>query len=191
MADNRSRETEMKSTRSRLPISQIIGLSLVLLAAEVNAQIYKYRDANGNMVFSDRKPAGAESEVVEEVSLPSTNAAPATETRTPAAPSKSATEAVPDYATTIISPANDSTIPMGPGNFTVSVAISPALAATERLQLLVDGSPAGAPQRSSGWELQNVYRGKHTLEVQRLDQQGKIVDRSEPVTVFVLRPSVR
>ncbi len=172
-----------------------VGL-LVLPLSVAQAQIYKYRDSNGNVVFSDKRPPGSADEGVEEIVLPATNS-----TRSPDSRSSSAQTGKPpvdapspadiDYQTTIIEPADGSTIPMGPGNFVVSVSISPALAGGEQLQLVVDGSPAGAPQRSSAWELQNVYRGKHSLMVQRLSSAGEIIDRSQATTVYVLRPSIR
>jgi hypothetical protein len=80
---------------------------------------------------------------------------------------------------------------MGPGNFAVTAMLSPPLNSDERAVLLLDGSPVGEPQRSSSWQLQNVFRGEHQLVVERRDNEGKARDTSLPVTVYVLRPSIR
>ncbi len=169
-----------------------MALALAMLpSTEAQAQIYKYRDSNGNVVFSDKRPPGSVDDSVEEIVLPATNSTRSSDTTTPAPQADTASPENVDYQTTIIEPSDGSTIPMGPGNFVVSVSISPALAGGEQLQLIVDGSPAGAPQRSSAWELQNVYRGKHSLMVQRLSSKGDVIDRSIASTVYVLRPSIR
>ncbi|MEK9654166.1 MAG: hypothetical protein VW202_00560, partial [Halieaceae bacterium] len=94
------------------------------------------------------------------------------------------------YHTAINQPPNGATVPMGPGNFTVAAQTSPPLGASEHLQLEVDGSAFGAPQKEAMWKLENIFRGEHKLRVIRLDEAGDTVDASETSTVFVLRPSV-
>ena len=182
----------MNRLSHRLCCSSAMALIFVWLPlSEAHAQIYKYRDSNGNVVFSDKRPPGSVEDGIEEISLPATNSTRGPDTTAPASQAETPSPVDVDYQTTIIEPADGSTIPMGPGNFVVSVSLSPALSGGEQLQLMVDGSPAGTPQRSSAWELQNVYRGKHTLMVQRLDRNGDTIDRSDATTVYVLRPSVR
>lgn len=182
----------MNRLSHRLCCSSAMALALVLLPlSEAQAQIYKYRDSNGNVVFSDKRPPGTVEDGVEEITLPATNSTRVPDTAAPSPQTETPSPVDVDYQTSIIEPADGSTIPMGPGNFVVSASISPTLAGGEQLQLIVDGSPAGTPQRSSAWELQNVYRGKHTLVVQRLDGNGDPIDRSDAITVYVLRPSVR
>jgi hypothetical protein len=80
---------------------------------------------------------------------------------------------------------------MGPGDFAVTAVMSPPLNSDERALLTLDGQPVGDPQRGSSWQLRNVFRGEHQLIIKRYDGQGDVVDTSEPVTVYVLRPSIR
>jgi len=101
-----------------------------------------------------------------------------------------AVEGSPRYDTRIVTPANDSIIPMGSRNFTVQTALNPRLTPDENLQLLLDGEPVGAPQRIANWQLTNVYRGEHRLQVVRLDESGAQRDTSAASTVYVLRPTV-
>ncbi|GIS01506.1 MAG: hypothetical protein CM15mP103_00570 [Gammaproteobacteria bacterium] len=89
-----------------------------------------------------------------------------------------------------MTPADNATIPMGPGNFAMQAALNPRLAPSETLQLLLDGDPVGAPQRIANWQLTNVYRGEHQLQVVRLDASGAQLDASPASTVYVMRPIV-
>jgi len=100
-------------------------------------------------------------------------------------------ETSPQFETKIVLPADNATIPMGPGNFSVQVSLSPRLEAGENLLLLMDGEPVGTPQRIPNWQLSNVYRGEHRLQVLRIDDKGAELDASNISTVFVMRPIVR
>ena len=88
-------------------------------------------------------------------------------------------------------PLNNTTIAMGPGDFVVTAQISPTLGTDETLRLNMDGVPIGKAQRSSSWQLSNVFRGEHSLVVDRLQNGSRVISSSTPVTVYVLRPSVR
>jgi hypothetical protein len=69
--------------------------------------------------------------------------------------------------------------------------VAPALSRTERLVLMMDGQPVGAPQESASWFIEGALRGPHDLVVQRTTTRGKTIALSEPVRVYVLRPSIR
>ena len=93
------------------------------------------------------------------------------------------------YKVAIAAPANETTIPMGPGNFAVSASVEPALEPGALLQLYIDGSPSGNPQSSGEWALTNIFRGAHDLTVAVVDDKGNQLAESGPVRVYVLRPS--
>ena len=86
--------------------------------------------------------------------------------------------------------ANNTTIPMEAGNFVVQAAWTPRLTSGETLQLLLDGETVGAPQQIANWQLTNVYRGEHRLQVARPNESGTQRDTSAANTVYVLRPAV-
>ena len=165
-------------------------LSLLLISLAATAQIYKTTDEEGNVVFTDSPPQGVERE---EVELPRTNTAPPPPERA-APPSKEEEEeedaADVEYGVVITVPENETTIPMGPGNFTVSAVVRPSLGADHRLQLLMDAVPWGDPQAATSWALTNVFRGAHDIAVAVVDSDGKSLAISEPVRVYVMRPSV-
>jgi len=152
--------------------------------------IYKITDENGHVTYSDVVPESG-NHTVEEYGVKAPN------TAVPLQPASHATSAMGNptvdavnYHTAINQPPNGATVPMGPGNFTVTAQTSPQLGASERLQLEVDGSAFGSPQRDTTWKLENIFRGEHKLRVIRLDEAGDMVDASQTSTVFVLRPSV-
>ena len=175
-----------------------MDMRILLLAALMwlpqlgTAQIFKSVDEHGNVSYSDTPPKSGPSE---EVKLRITNSTPAPEFVEPLEPGPSAApagddEPAEDYRLEIASPANETTIAMGPGNFSVTATIEPALASGDLLQLYVDGSPEGSAQSGSSWNLTNVFRGAHDLTVVVTDQSGSQLVESDPVRVYVLRPSV-
>ncbi len=173
--------------------SLLFGGLLLVSSSFGIAQIYKYEDEQGNVVFSDRKPtAGDRTKGVEEVTLKATNTTTATPPRAPSdTPATPTEEAAVSYSTVITQPASGSTIAMGPGNFSVTAQVTPPLQAGEKLRLSLDGNAVVIPQKSGSWALTNVFRGAHTLVVERLNQDLGSLHQSAPVMVYVLRPSVR
>ena len=168
--------------------------SAVLIGSGLGvAQIYKYEDDQGNVVFSDRKPSDTDQQKsFEEVHLKATNTTPAPAVKAPdqaaLQPAKADKQV---YATLITQPASGTTIPMGPGNFEVIARADPPLGTGESLRLLLDDAPIGKENRSGIWALNNIFRGEHSLVVERLASDQQVLDRSRPATVYVLRPSVR
>ncbi len=168
----------------------LVLLLPLLICATASAQIYRTTDEQGNVVFTDTPPQGV---AREEVELPPTNTAPPPPPRPDLAPREPAADEEPagvEYGVVITVPADETTIPMGPGNFSVSAVVRPSLGADERLQLFVDAVPWGEPQKVPSWSLTNVFRGAHDITVAVIDSAGSHLAVSEPVRVYVLRPSV-
>jgi hypothetical protein len=165
---------------------------LLTLPMAVSAQIYKTTDRQGNVVYTD-KPSAADSQT-EEIKLQTTNTAPPP----PDIPRSAPTTAAPGaeeaqqavYIIEIATPANETTIPMGPGNFLLSATVAPSLKEGEMLQLHMDGIPWGEPQIATSWGLSNVFRGAHDFTVSVLGADGAPLVSSAPVRVFIMRPSI-
>lgn len=176
-----------------LPVRKILntGLTLstlALVASLASAQIYKTTDGDGNVVFTDTPPAGNSTEQVE---LQRTNSAPPPAAMPKAESSPRQDEpAQPGVIVAITSPTPETTIPMGPGNFSVTARVEPPLAKGQSMQLSIDGEPHGGPQPSGFWDLTNIFRGAHDLVVQVINQDGDTISSSEPVRVYVMRPSI-
>lgn len=169
-------------------MNKLLLLTLLLLPLTSGAQIYKTTDAQGNVTYSDKPQNGTSTE---EVQLPQVNTTPPPPDRPePLSPPAPEEPAATDYKLAITSPPNETTIPMGPGNFSVSATVSPSLTEGRLLQLYLDGSPWGDPQVSDTWSLTNVFRGAHDLTVGVIDSEDTQLASSEPVRVYVLRPSL-
>ena len=170
----------------------ILGAALALLAALsgpiMGQQIYRTTDAQGNVVFTDTPPPGGGAE---QVQLQHTNTAEPTPPPKPIAVEPAAVEdqATPVPVVKIVSPANEETIPMGGGNFSVTARVEPPLQKGQAMRLLLDGQPTGKLQPSGFWDLTAVERGAHDLTVEVVGADGVIVSQSQPVRVYVMRPS--
>ena len=174
-----------------MKLSVLLSITLTLLALPALAQVYEIRDASGRVIgYSDTPPAdGSESRQIE-VTTPNTASPPPVVERPPEAEPQEADEEAPSYKVAITSPANETGIPMGGGDFAVRAAVDPALRSGDSLLLMMDGVPWGAPQTSSTWALTNVFRGAHDLTVQVIDEEGESLAVSEAIRVYVQRPSV-
>jgi len=187
-------EIWLRNTDMRPPLfcALILPVAAVLLpGSAATAQVYKVTDEDNGVVFTDR-PDPAAGARVESIDIPESNRAspPPDIPRAPRAADRKA-DTAPAATVSITSPGDESTIAMGPGNFTVSAAARPPLGEGEELLLMMDGQPYGPAQASTTWFIEGAMRGPHDLVVQRRDQDGEALATSEPVRVYVLRPSVR
>ncbi len=167
-------------------ILRSILVSTLLLAPAVYAEIYKHIDERGNIIFTD-KPSAAAKKI--DVRTPNSLPAP-TKSSTPVVEKKAKTEEIP-YTIAIANPANETIIPLGPGNFGVNVTLSPSLAKGHTIQLLLDGQAHGPVQNSTQFALTGIYRGSHQIVASILDSKNKIVEQSEAIVVHVFRPRKR
>ncbi|WP_156507814.1 DUF4124 domain-containing protein [Halioglobus sp. HI00S01] len=171
--------------------SALTLMILALASAQAWSQIYKTVDENGNVSFTDTPPPDSNTE---QVQLQQTNSTapppdiPAYGTSATAADTGADESAVP--VARITAPEQETTIPMGPGNFSVSATVSPALSKGQAMQLLMDGEPQGEPQAAGFWDLTNTFRGAHDLEVTVVSPDGETLSTSEPLRVYVMRPSI-
>lgn len=177
-------------------------LIAVLLAAMLScpmlaqSDIYKVTHPDGSVSFTDQPPRGDDSSTVELLDNNRTNTIPGLEPKPDTAETgeeaaQSVTTEVTLKSVRIVSPIDQTTIPMGPGHFSVLADATPGLAPDETLQLLMDDAPVGDPTTDTTWDLRFVIRGEHSLVINRLDSTGEVIAMSEPVIVYVLRPSIR
>lgn len=154
-----------------------------------SAQIYRYTDAQGNVVFTDKLPPNANVEKVETGPVNSIPAAPVPKTsasNTPDSTDVTSGTSNPFAELRIVNVPDADAIRANNGNFTINVLMNPPLATSMELQLLVDGAPYGSPSNSPSFEVQNLDRGEHQLAVQVISG-GTILQTSEAVPVSVQR----
>lgn len=64
-------------TLFRMPCTYVLGIALVAFSPAAFADVYVSRDANGHLVYSDRKPAGSSQQIRTEARPATAKAAPA------------------------------------------------------------------------------------------------------------------
>lgn len=158
----------------------------VLLALPAAAEIYKWTDANGHVVFSDQPHPGAQKLPEKEVptfGAPKLPAQPA-----PRKPEKAAFQGYDTIA--IVQPKNNSAFWDTAGEVTVETVLKPALRAGDKLVLNLDGKVAAKSTGGTTFQLSNVDRGTHTLELNVKDADGNALGSSAPVTFTIHRASI-
>lgn len=158
----------------------LIGL---LAAAPVLADAYKWVDDDGVAHYSDRPQPGAE-----RIYLPTDGRSPAMRPTRRAAsqPGQQPFESQPFRyeSITVSSPGAEETLWNIGGVLNVSVALTPALQGGHQIRVYLDGE---ASQMVSGqsFRLEEVYRGVHNIQVEVIDQTGKLMIRSQPNRFYV------
>jgi len=165
----------------------VLTILMLALACPVSAQIYKWVDDDGNIIYSDTPHTGAEE-------LPSTKVQTLPSPPLPQAGAKPAQKptAVP-YQTLAISNPNDGvTMRDNSGQVSVSVSLSPALQVRfgHKLELRVDGRPFAEAGQGTHFQLTQLDRGAHSLQAVVLDKDRQVFASSANVTFYLHRQSV-
>ena len=166
----------------------LIPVCLLWSAAQA-VPVYRWVDESGQVNYSDRPAPGAE-----QIEL-STDAFSLNTGRSSARVQSSALETQPSGAAgyesfVVIQPAPQETLWGTGGKVEVAIGISPELKPPHRLGLYLDGVPADLDTRATRFEIENVYRGEHTVQAVILDDTNKELLRSAPVTFFVQQTSI-
>lgn len=166
------------------------SFSLILLTCASYAQVYTWTDSQGVVHFSDTPHPGAEKIQIPETQTfsPST---PTPKQETTPANHNTMSGSEHSYTKVVIrEPANQATIRNPQGYAVVSVAVEPQLSEGDKLQLLYDGSPLGDPQPNTVFELNGMYRGSHTIAIQVVNAEGKVLITSDTITIYMQQPRV-
>jgi hypothetical protein len=150
----------------------LFGVALTAGAAE----IWRWKDANGVVHYSDNPVPGAERIIVNTPRPSGSGEPPAQTAATPAplAPEPSS-RPVAYTSCAVLSPARDETF-RGVQAVSVTLGIEPALPQGHRIQVFVNGVARGDwPPESSNFTFPEVFRGSHTLNVRIVDQNGRTV----------------
>ena len=167
-------------TMTRLPTILLV-LTTVFSA---QAEVYRWKDAQGNAVFSDIPHQGAE--IIE---LGPTTIIPGQAEQHDQATTDTplvAEASNPYESIAVVAPGQDETL-RDQQAVGVDVMTVPDLLVSvgHRLQLYMDGAPLGAPSKTSHFVLPGVDRGTHQLAAAVLDKGGVELIRST-ATVFHL-----
>lgn len=168
--------------------SIIIYLLSSFMVAE--SKIYTWVDENGKSYFSDNDLPGTKEVVLKEINLVSNNQ----KVQEAPIPSKKTSPVIENkkniiYQMSISSPENNVAIRANNGNFSVNVAISPALEDNHKIQLYIDNLKFGEPQSLTAILAENVDRGSHTIQVFLIDSKEVVRAKTNIITVHVQRAS--
>ena len=158
----------------------------------VAAPIYKTKDKDGNVVFSDQGSEKSERVVVEDpVTYDSSILNPTYGSTNDADDSDAEPIEVKYSKLEIVSPVNDTAIRNNAGNFTVSYLVEPRTQQGHTVQLMMDGKVHEVVNQSGSIELENADRGTHSLQLQVIQTRNDKVFQSSPVSsVTILRHSI-
>lgn len=175
----------------------LAALILVLPLHAAAAAVYKWTDKKGNVHYSDKPRPGAK--LVEQPP-----AKPAASPASPAPDAKAAeksdkTETPPEDAPrlpygpiAIGKPSAEESIRENSGLLEVEVVVAPKLnvAAGDRFRVTLDGIKLPELQSQTKFSIDNLDRGMHTLFVEVIDTNGKVLSISEPVNFNMLRTTI-
>ena len=162
----------------------------ILAATSVLAQAYRWVDDDGVVHYSDRPEPGAE-----RVVLPKANTTTVRRYGTPAAASNAGDEQAPANTAafryeslSVASPGAEETLWNIGGVLSVSLSLSPGLQPGHQVRVYFDGSPQVV--QGTSFQIQEVYRGVHNIQAEVLDQNGRLMIRSQPNRFYVQQNTI-
>ncbi|MDO6444908.1 DUF4124 domain-containing protein [Colwellia sp. 1_MG-2023] len=170
-------------THLKLFVVMVLAIVISLPIAATSTKIYVWRNADGVLVYSDSPKPGAEEVEVKEPN----NMSSSIDTSILDINPKTIEE---KYQVEITQPANNATIRDNTGSVYVSGRIKPIFKQGLKIQLKLDNQPYEKPQTHSMFVLRNIERGEHQLKMDLINDKGKIIASSEPITFYMHRASV-
>jgi len=165
-----------------MKIHILLFLNFALLTFVSAETVYKTRNAEGNILFSDVQSEGAEEIEIKEVQTLNIPEAKAFDNRP-------TTKLSPEETTysrlEITSPENEITIHSNEGNVNISVEMTPELAEKHVLALLIDGKEVSSG-KSLQFSITGLDRGTHAVTSVVKNEKNKVLKQSEK-RVFHLR----
>ena len=160
----------------------------LLLCMSVNARVvYKIVKADGSTVYSDIPSDGAEPvnlSSMNTIVVPALNNA-ASQTTTPINPVKKL-RTKEQYLVFIRFPVAEQTLRDNSGTVTINAEVVPKRSG--KFQLVIDNQIVQT-QLKSKFQLKNVNRGAHTIQINFLDNSGKILASSKQQTFYLQKAS--
>ena len=161
-----------------------------LLAAGAAAaqEAYRWVDEDGIVHYSDRPSEGAEV-----IQLPAPNVAQTRRVPRPLAEpggrKEEAGQPAAGYSSIeVVSPKAEETLWNIEGVLNVSVALQPDLQPGHQVRAYFDGQMQ--PVSGTNFQLQEVWRGVHNIQMEVVDATGKVMIRSQPSRFYVQQNSV-
>ncbi|MBR9728097.1 DUF4124 domain-containing protein [Shewanella intestini] len=164
----------------------IILITLLTLSFSSFAAVYRWVDENGKVHYSDEPQSNASEMELNKNTQNTISINPPKLLNN----NSNQTNSNINYSVAILSPSEEATIRSNTGTIKVSASISPRLPQGAFYTLLLNGQIKVQPQASSMFTLSNVDRGEHTIVVNVVTQNGKVLASSSPRTIFLHRASL-
>lgn len=148
-----------------------------------SAKVYVWRNEQGVLVFSDSPQPGAEEIDVNKSNTIQSSVNTSVLDIKPKIISNS-------YQVEIFQPKNNVTVRDNNGSVYVSARIKPIFKSGLKIQLYLDNAPYEEPQTHAVFSLRNIDRGEHQIKMTLIDEKGKVIATSTPVTFYMHRASV-
>jgi hypothetical protein len=164
------------------------SMLLLLVAFSVNAAttVYKVKNPDGSISYSDVPQDNAEVMQVEPV--PTVPAVPVDRSGYSATPEPA--DSGPAYTQfNIVAPANDQAFQSPEGSVDVRVLLEPSLQGSHSLEYWLDGALYQTSE-AHALQLSDIDRGTHTLQVKIVDGTGQVID-NRSATFTVHRPIIK
>lgn len=149
----------------------ILGMILLGISVVSSAAIYKSVDQNGNVIYSDKSTPGAEAVTlppIQSYSVPASSSAQ----QSSAANEPPTAAPIRNYQITLSTPADQEIFRVRSREIPAGVTVSPALQADEQIVFLLDDKTATVQVTESGYLIQNIDPGVHTLQAVICDKAG-------------------
>lgn len=188
----------MRSSTRKIPMLAVLCLLGFGMAATTQAAIYRTVDEEGNVVFTDVPPRPGEPGQAVDIKQPNSFEPSASGNRISLedwarGQGDEDDERNPGEvrysALRITSPANDEALRDNAGNVTVRAHLEPDLATGHALQLYLDGTLSQTGPDTT-FQLSNVDRGTHSVELRVVDGSGATLINSQPAVFHLQRRSV-
>lgn len=167
-------------------MKKILFIVFFLLFYPAHAEMYKWVDENGEIIYSDEPPH----ENATPLNPPPLTTTPAIKYKPEAKPEIKDDKKATSYSVfKITSPGNDQVVRDNSGNITVKLAIEPALDTKEghTITLLVDSQSKIQGSTGLTLGLKNIDRGSHSIQAVIKNKQRKIIKSSNSITVHMRR----
>jgi hypothetical protein len=174
----------------------IIAVLAILLGGAVMAQAYRWVDEDGVVHFSDVPTEGAE-----RIELPRTNRpqspAPTSRRTAPSSAAAATAEAAAEEPAAVfkyenievVQPAPEETLWNIEGVLNVALRVTPALRSEDTVRVIFDGEQR-MTTNSSSFQVQEVWRGVHNIQVEIVDSTGRLMARSLPNRFYVQQNAI-
>lgn len=176
-------------------MKRIFLLFLIFACATANAQVFRRVGPDGEVYFSDQPGPDAEKIQVspaQSIRMPTSEPTETTAQPDSADAGQQEEETVAYALFSIVSPASEEAVRVNNGNVTIHMMLQPGLVPGHTIKLKVDGEDGKDMNAVDGMsiELMNMSRGRHTVEAMVVDDKGKALIQTEPVSFNVQRISL-